>query len=121
MAPEPRWTSSNDWRPSSSVVISLTATSGRAVRRAAEGDDRSPLVRAGHRGDEVVVGVEHGGAVGGQRLDDLALGLRDRLAAAELPDVGGADVEDRGDLRAARCAHSSAMCPTPRAPISTTR
>ena len=28
MAPEPRWASSNDCRPSSSVVTSLTATSG---------------------------------------------------------------------------------------------
>ena len=53
-----------------------------------------------------VVGVEHRDAAvrrGGQRLDELALRLRDRLPRAELAEVCAADVEHdpdpgRGDL-----------------------
>ena len=68
------------------------------VRGRAEFDDVRVRAR-GHRRDQVVVGVEHGDPVGGQRLDQLALGLRDRLAAAELAEVRRADVEDDADLR----------------------
>ena len=42
--------------------------------------------------------------VGGQRLDQLALGLRDRLAGAELAEVRAADVEHDADPRAGRCS-----------------
>ena len=76
------------------------------------GPDVGPLGRAerhdagrgarGHRGHERVVGVEHGDAVGRQRLDQFALGLRDRLARAELAEVRGADVEHDADAAAAR-------------------
>ena len=90
----PAWPSSNDGRSRSSTSTPRAVTSppGPKVRTAGVGAAR-------HGGDQVVVGVEHGRAVGRQRLDDLALGLRDRLARAELADVGGADVEHGGDLR----------------------
>ena len=89
----------NRARPSSSSSTSSARTSARS--RLAECDD--PCRRArGHRRHERIVGVQHGDAVGGQRLDQFALGLRDRLAAAELAEMRGADVEHHADAAAAR-------------------
>ena len=51
-----------------------------------------------HHRDQRVVGVEHGGTVGRQRLDQLALGQGDLLLGAELPDVGPAHVEHQRDV-----------------------
>ena len=85
-------------------------------RRAAEGvqadvDGADVRVHRGPDGDHAgagagphlrdlgVVRVEDGEPVRAQRLDELALGLRDRLLRAELADVGDADVEDDGDVR----------------------
>src|SRR5699024_10329128 len=53
----------------------------------------------GHRGDEPVLGVQHGAAVRRERFDELALGGGDRVHTAELAQVGGADVEHEGDVR----------------------
>ena len=50
--------------------------------RAAEGERRARRCAVAIAATSVVVGVEHRDAVGGQRLDDLALGLRDRLPAS---------------------------------------
>ncbi len=52
-----------------------------------------------HRGDERVVGVQHRDPVRGQRLDQLALGLRDRADRAELAQVRAPDVEHHPDPR----------------------
>ena len=41
--------------------------------------EHAPPGARGHRGHARVVGVEHGGAVVVERLDELALGGRDRL------------------------------------------
>ena len=51
-----------------------------------------------HRPDQRVVDGQHRGPVGRQRLDDLPLGDRDLLLAAELAHVRGAHVEHRGHL-----------------------
>src|SRR5699024_5027118 len=64
----------------------------------APGDDGSRGA-LGHGGDEPVLGVEHGAAVGCERFDELPLGGGDRLHASELAQVGGADVEHEGDVR----------------------
>ena len=76
----------------------------RPVRRRPRRGRTAPPARtsAGHRGDQRVVGVEHGDSPGGrvgQRRDQLALGPGDRLRRAELADVRGADVEHHADLR----------------------
>jgi hypothetical protein len=65
-------------------------------RRPAESHHPGPGAR-GHRGDEGVVGVEHGQPVRGQRLDQLALGLRGGLPAAEHPGVRSPDVQHDPD------------------------
>ncbi len=67
-------------------------------------EDHLGLCASRHGPHQGVVGVEDRGAavgLGGQRLDEFALGLCDLLASAELADVGGADVEDEADLRRA--------------------
>src|SRR5690606_27377576 len=46
-----------------------------------------------------VVVVEHGQPAGVERAHDLGLGGGDGLPGAELPEVGGTDVEDDGDVR----------------------
>ncbi|GAA3418895.1 hypothetical protein GCM10018952_56280 [Streptosporangium vulgare] len=70
---------------------------GRALGPAVPGDAGAGALR--HRGHQRVVGVEHGHALGGQRLDQLALGPGDLRLAAEDAQVGGADVEDHADPR----------------------
>ena len=52
-----------------------------------------------------VVGIEHGDTVVGQCLDQFALGLRHRVATAELAEMRGADVEHDTDAAAAQCPH----------------
>ncbi len=54
----------------------------------------------GHRRHQRVVGVEHGGAVRRQGLDQLALGRGDGGLGAEHAEVGDADVEHDPDLGA---------------------
>ena len=46
-----------------------------------------------------VVPVQDGQPAGAQVLKDLALGLQDALAAAQIFDVGVADIGDHGDIR----------------------
>ncbi len=58
------------------------------VGAAAEGQHARPGA-GGHGRDAVVVGVEDGQTLRGQRLDQLALGLRGGLQRAELARVGG--------------------------------
>jgi hypothetical protein len=72
-------------------------------------------VRLAHGEHERVVGVEHRRVAG--RLDQLALGLRDPLAAAELPEVGRADVEHDATC-GGTMPHRKAMWPIPRAEYS---
>ncbi len=65
-------------------------------------EDRAGLRAGGHGPYVRIVRVQYGDAAlvgGGQRLDQLALGLGDLLAAAELADVRGADVEHHADPR----------------------
>ena len=71
---------------------------GRAGGGRAEPADPRPGA-GGHRGHVGVVGVEDRDPVGRQRLDQLALGLGDRVERAELAGVGPADVEHRADPR----------------------
>ncbi len=46
-----------------------------------------------------IVGIQHGDAIGRQRLDHLALGQRNPLPRIEVLNVRGADVGDDADIR----------------------
>ena len=74
-----------------------------------------------HRPHPRVVGVEHRHPVRRQRLDQLALGRRDRVDRAELADVRDADVDHHADPRRRDLGTGSVRWPGPRAPISSTR
>ena len=108
----PAVTSRNRGRPRSSDVT-LGGADVRGRRLAERDDPRGGAAR--HREHERVVGVEHRDPVGGQRLDEFALGLRDRLAAAELAEVRAADVEHRADARRRDVGQVADVADPPRA------
>ena len=72
-----------------------------------------------HGGHPLVGGVEDSGAVGGQRLHQLAFGLGDAIDAAEHLSVRGGDPGDDADLRLGDRTERGDV-PGPRAPISMT-
>ena len=64
-----------------------------------EGDDAAGAAgEAVPERGEAVVGVDHGGAVGAERLEHLALAARDALEAAEALEVRGPGVDDEADV-----------------------
>ena len=89
-------TTVNDGRPSASTRTSTARMSASADVPTVTTRAR---VRDAHLRDLGVVGVEDREPLRSKGLDQLALGLGDRLPRAELADVGDADVEDDGDVR----------------------
>lgn len=87
-------------RESGAAVVGETDLLSPYVRIRGFAEEQHPGLRTGgHGAHERVVGVEDGDSVLGERLDHLALGDGDLLAAAELADVRGADIEDEADPR----------------------
>ncbi len=71
-----------------------------SFRVAGLGERDHPGCRARrHSGHQIVVGVEDRDAICRQRLDELALRDGNVFPRAELPDVGGANIEHHTDLR----------------------
>lgn len=84
---------------SAGLVVEGDALRADVGGRGLADEHHAGLRPARHGRDQRVVQVEDRDAVFGQRLDQLALGLRDAFAGAELADVRGADVEHHADLR----------------------
>ena len=82
-------------------------------RRSPKRDDRRHRCAIGHGGHPRVVGVEHRGAAGGQRLDQLALGPRRRRRSCRTSRVCTARDRVTTPIVGRAIAHSSAMWPTP--------
>jgi hypothetical protein len=100
-------------RPALGVQLQVRRPDLRVVRLTERQD---PLLGpARHRGDPRVVRVQYGGAARHQRLDQLALGQRDVVLAAELADVRGPDVQHQADLRRSDAAQIGEVAQVPRA------
>ena len=83
--------------PGPALAVQLDPLGPHLGARAQPEQDHPGHGAVGHGRHLGVVGVEHGRAVGREGLDQLPLGLGDRLPGAEHAQVGLADVEDHPD------------------------